>query len=380
MHQPSPGVSARASPEPASARPVSSAPHRPKAGAAQQRDLPERARRREQLLPLVYEELRKCGRAEVAQERPGQTLQATALVHEAYLRLVGVETLGRIGTAAATSSVPRPRRCAGSSSIRPPQGPGPARRRAADISSRTARPCRRRRLPGRPPGRGRGPESARRGGTEIVELVQLRYFAGLTIEQAAETLNISRPHGQSPLGLRQGLAVSAARRLTAEIEKNAARRGRAGWKRRTARAAETRGRDHARRGQSSQSGLPSMRSRLPTVPSRTPSSSASCGEDAELLATGPGLACAHEEAGSFLECPPAVVAETHDRSASSPRHGHIGPYKLLEQIGEGGMGTVWMAEQTEPVKRHGRPEAHQAGHGQPAGASPASRRSGRPWR
>ena len=44
----------------------------------------------EQLLPLVYDELRKLAAERVAQERPGQTLQATALVHEAYLRLVNV--------------------------------------------------------------------------------------------------------------------------------------------------------------------------------------------------------------------------------------------------------------------------------------------------
>ena len=44
----------------------------------------------EQLLPLVYEELRKLAAAKLAQEKPGQTLQATALVHEAYIRLVDV--------------------------------------------------------------------------------------------------------------------------------------------------------------------------------------------------------------------------------------------------------------------------------------------------
>ena len=44
----------------------------------------------EQLLPLVYDELRKLAAARLAQERPGQTLQATALVHEAYLRLIDV--------------------------------------------------------------------------------------------------------------------------------------------------------------------------------------------------------------------------------------------------------------------------------------------------
>jgi RNA polymerase sigma factor (TIGR02999 family) len=45
----------------------------------------------EQLLPLVYEELRKLAAQKLAQEKPGQTLQATALVHEAYLRLVDVD-------------------------------------------------------------------------------------------------------------------------------------------------------------------------------------------------------------------------------------------------------------------------------------------------
>jgi RNA polymerase sigma factor (TIGR02999 family) len=47
----------------------------------------------EQLLPLVYEELRKLAAQKLAQEKPGQTLQATALVHEAYLRLVDAETV-----------------------------------------------------------------------------------------------------------------------------------------------------------------------------------------------------------------------------------------------------------------------------------------------
>src|SRR5258705_2559295 len=45
----------------------------------------------EQLLPLIYDELRKLAVQKLAQEKPGQTLQATALVHEAYLRLVGAD-------------------------------------------------------------------------------------------------------------------------------------------------------------------------------------------------------------------------------------------------------------------------------------------------
>jgi RNA polymerase sigma factor (TIGR02999 family) len=47
----------------------------------------------EQLLPLVYDELRKLAAQRLAREKPGQTLQATALVHEAYARLVDIETV-----------------------------------------------------------------------------------------------------------------------------------------------------------------------------------------------------------------------------------------------------------------------------------------------
>jgi RNA polymerase sigma factor (TIGR02999 family) len=49
----------------------------------------------ERLLPLVYDELRTLAAAKLAHEKPGQTLQATALVHEAYLKLVDVETANR---------------------------------------------------------------------------------------------------------------------------------------------------------------------------------------------------------------------------------------------------------------------------------------------
>jgi len=46
-----------------------------------------------ELLPLVYDELRRLAAAKMSQESPGQTLQATALVHEAYIRLVGSDKL-----------------------------------------------------------------------------------------------------------------------------------------------------------------------------------------------------------------------------------------------------------------------------------------------
>ena len=53
------------------------------------------AKATEQLLPLVYDELRRLAAQKLAQEKPGQTLQATALVHEAYLRVVDADKAQR---------------------------------------------------------------------------------------------------------------------------------------------------------------------------------------------------------------------------------------------------------------------------------------------
>jgi serine/threonine protein kinase/tetratricopeptide (TPR) repeat protein len=84
-----------------------------------------------------------------------------------------------------------------------------------------------------------------------------------------------------------------------------------------------------------------------------------CGDDPDLQARVEKLVNAHFRAGSFLEQPAAEAAVTGAQARQPPaespgnetRGTRIGPYKLLEPIGEGGMGVVWMAEQQEPVRR-----------------------------
>jgi RNA polymerase sigma factor (TIGR02999 family) len=144
----------------------------------------------DRLLPLVYEELRILAAQKLSQERPGQTLQPTALVHEAYLRLVDADgqnwqDRGHFFIAAAE-----------------------AMRRILIENARRKQRCKR--------GGGRhrldlnqADVSAEESSNDLIaldealarlaeedavkaDLVKLRYFAGLTAEQAAEALGISR--------------------------------------------------------------------------------------------------------------------------------------------------------------------------------------------
>jgi len=141
------------------------------------------------LLPLVYAELRRLAAARLAREKAGQTLQATALVHEAYLRLVGDQTFehrGHFFAAAAEAMrrilVEKARRKkrlrhGGDLPHQPLDGNEPAAD-PADPIDLIALDEALARLEAASPRRAR--------------LVKLRYFAGFTLPAAAEVLGVSR--------------------------------------------------------------------------------------------------------------------------------------------------------------------------------------------
>jgi RNA polymerase sigma factor (TIGR02999 family) len=144
----------------------------------------------EQLLPLVYDELRKLAAQQLAGEKPGQTLGATALVHEAYLRLVGAANArpwnGRGHFFAAAAQALRRTLVENARRKGRRRHGGGRRQLAVDCDARAAAV----------PGEGvlalhdaLGQFAARE--PLKAQLVELRFFGGLTLAEAAECLGVS---------------------------------------------------------------------------------------------------------------------------------------------------------------------------------------------
>jgi RNA polymerase sigma factor (TIGR02999 family) len=144
----------------------------------------------EQLLPLVYGELRKLAAQKLAQEKPGQTLEATALVHEAYLRLVDVEKAqhwdGRRHFFAAAAEAMR--RILVENARRKKRLKRGGGRQRSDLQEDdwVAPPADDHLLA---LDEALGQLAAAH--PELAELVKLRYFAQMTVEQTAELLGLS---------------------------------------------------------------------------------------------------------------------------------------------------------------------------------------------
>ncbi len=148
------------------------------------------AKAADELLPLVYEELRRLAGLKMSQELPGQTLQATALVHEAYIRLVGAEnqnwsSRGHFFAAAAEAM----RRILIENARRKQRRKHGGGRQRVDLDDADVAI--------------EGPETdiialdealAKLAEEDkiVAELVKLRYFAGLTLGQAANILGVSQ--------------------------------------------------------------------------------------------------------------------------------------------------------------------------------------------
>jgi RNA polymerase sigma factor (TIGR02999 family) len=147
-----------------------------------------------QLLPLVYDELRKLATVRLAQEQPGQTLQATALVHDAYLRLVDVKSAQRWDTRghffAAAAEAMRRILVENARRKRALKAGGEMNRVDLDLAAVAIDP--------EPDDLLALEESLTRLAREdaaAAELAKLRLFAGLTVDEAAQALGISHTTG-----------------------------------------------------------------------------------------------------------------------------------------------------------------------------------------
>jgi RNA polymerase sigma factor (TIGR02999 family) len=143
------------------------------------------------LLPLVYAELRRLAAAKLAQEKPGQTLDATALVHEAYLRLVGDQQFDGRGHFFAAAAEAIRRILVEQARRKQAARHGGLRQREGLDPNRLACPAPDDELLALHEALDRLAEQH----PEKAELVKLRYFAGLTADQAAAALGISPTTG-----------------------------------------------------------------------------------------------------------------------------------------------------------------------------------------
>jgi RNA polymerase sigma factor (TIGR02999 family) len=144
----------------------------------------------QQVLPLVYDELRKLAAQKLAREAPGQTLQATALVHDAYLRLVGADdpgwnSRGHFFAAAAEAM----RRILVENARRKGRARHGGELERVEVELAT--------LPTRMAAEelvalNDALEELERQDPRKARLVTLRYFGGMTLEEAAEALGVSR--------------------------------------------------------------------------------------------------------------------------------------------------------------------------------------------
>ena len=144
----------------------------------------------EELLPLVYEELRHLASRKMSRESPGQTLQATALVHEAYIRLVGAEAQNWKGrTHFFTAAAEAMRRILIENARRKQRlkrGGGQKKVDLEDAEPAVAEPAE------DIVALNEAMEKLALEDPIKANLVKLRYFAGLTVKQAAEILGISQ--------------------------------------------------------------------------------------------------------------------------------------------------------------------------------------------
>jgi RNA polymerase sigma factor (TIGR02999 family) len=144
----------------------------------------------DQLLPLVYEELRKLATQKLAQEKPGQTLQATALVHEAFLRLVGGGSAerwdGRGHFFAAAAEAMRRILVEQARRKKSEKRGGASQRVDLELDSLAASQRDEKLI-----ALDEALTQLEREEPQQAALVKLRYFAGLTIKEAAAALGVS---------------------------------------------------------------------------------------------------------------------------------------------------------------------------------------------